>query len=550
MKKILPALCTSGLLSVSPVHAATYEADVIVYGGTSAAVIAAVQVKKMGRTVIVVSPDERLGGLSAGGLGATDFGDKSVIGGLSRNFYHRIFEYYQNEEIWKWEDQEEFGKRGRGDPKTDKGETTLWVFEPRAAKSIFEDYIRDFDIPVHRKAFLNREDGVKMTNGKIDSITTLAGDTFRGKVFLDTTYEGDLMAAAGVSYTVGREGMDQYGESYAGVQTGVFHHPHNFSKLEVDPYVVPGDPSSGVLPLISTEAPGEKGSADKRVQAYNFRICMTNVEENRIPFPKPPDYDEERYELLGRVYDAGWTSTFGKFDRIPNHKTDTNNHGPVSTDYIGANYDYPEASYEERREIVEDHKNYTLGLLYYTANSERVPEEIRERMNTWGLAKDEYEESDNWTPHLYIREARRMLGKYVMTQNELTKKTSTPESVGMGSYTIDSHNTQRYITEDGEVENEGDIGVDIEPYEIAYGSLVPRKSECSNLLVTCAVSASHVAYGSIRMEPVFMILGQSAATAAVLALDKNLAVQDVPHNDLEAKLLEDKQILTFKGRIQ
>ena len=542
------------LLSISlpfaNVHATEHEADVIIYGGTSASVIAAVQVKKMGKSVILVSPDKRLGGLSSGGLGWTDTGDKTVIGGLSRDFYHRIYNHYQTPEAWKFQKQSEYGGAGQGNPATDHGERTMWIFEPSAALKVFDGYIAEYEIPLYKDEWLDREKGVKMESGKIVSITTLDGDTFSGKVFLDTTYEGDLMAAAGVTYTVGREGKEAYGEEWAGVRADVFHHQHHFKNWKVDPYIVPGDPESGVIPLVSTEPPGAKKSGDKKVQAYNFRICMTNVEKNRIPFPKPPGYDEKRYELLGRVYDAGWRDPFGKFDPIPNHKTDTNNHGPVSTDYIGGNYSYPEANYEERRSIVEEHKNYMLGWLYYNMTSERVPEEIRKEMSTWGLPKDEYEEAGNWSPQLYIREARRMVGHFVMTENELLKKKPTPDSIGMGSYTIDSHNTQRYISDERRVHNEGGIGVHLKPYGISYGSVVPKKEECENLLVTCAVSASHVAYGSIRMEPVFMILGQSTATAAVMSIEKAIAVQDLDCADLKAKLVEGKQVLDFSGRIK
>ena len=549
MESHLPFLLTATLFA--PIlSAAEHEADVIIYGGTSASVIAAVQVKKMGKSVILVSPDKRLGGLSSGGLGWTDTGDKTVIGGLSRDFYHRIYNHYQEPEAWKFQKQSEYGGKGQGNEATDHGERTMWIFEPSAALKVFDGYIAEYEIPLHKGAYLDRETGVKMDGGKIVSITTLDGDTFTGKVFLDTTYEGDLMAAAGVTFTVGREGKETYGEDWAGVRTDLFHHQHNFKDFKIDPYIVPGDPSSGVIPLVSEEPPGDKNSADKRVQAYNFRICMTNVEENRIPFPKPPGYDEKRYELLGRVYDAGWKDPFHKFDPLPNHKTDTNNHGPVSTDYIGGNYEYPEASYEKRKEIIEEHKNYMLGWLYYTMTSERVPENIRNKMNTWGLPKDEYGETGNWSPQLYIREARRMVGHFVMTENELLRKMPTPDSIGMGSYTIDSHNTQRYISKDGRVHNEGDIGVHVKPYEIAYGSLVPKKEECTNLLVPCAVSASHVAYGSIRMEPVFMILGQSAATAGVMAIEKGIAVQDLKYGELKAKLIEDKQVLDFNGRIK
>jgi hypothetical protein len=299
---------------------------------------------------------------------------------------------------------------------------------------------------------------------------------------------------------------------------------------------------------VSAESPGEYGKGDKKVQAYCFRMCLTDEPSNRIPFPKPDGYDPKRYELLLRVFEKGWRETFGKFDPIPNHKTDTNNHGPFSTDHIGANWDYPDAGYERRREIIRDHENYQKGWLYFIANDPRVPKDVQAKMQKWGLPKDEFTDNGNWSHQLYIREARRMTGGYVMTENDLLKKRPTPDSVGMGSYGIDSHNVQRYITPDGFGQNEGDIGVPTKgPYEIAYGSLVPRKEQADNLLVPVCCSASHIAYGSIRMEPVFMILGQSAATAAVMAINANQAVQDVPYGKLRDQLLKDGQILHYKA---
>jgi hypothetical protein len=330
------------------------------------------------------------------------------------------------------------------------------------------------------------------------------------------------------------------------VQTGVLHHHHHFGALKqpISPYVVPGDPSSGVLPRISTEPPGEYGSGDKKVQAYCFRTCLTRVPENRVPFPRPAGYDAKQYELLLRIFLAGWRNTFQKFDPIPNAKTDTNNHGPFSSDNIGRNWDYPEASYERRKEIIAEHITYQQGLLYFMANDPRMPADVRDEVAKWGLAKDEFRDNGNWPHQIYVREARRMLGRYVMTENELVKRRPTPEPVGMGSYSIDSHNIQRYITPEGYVQNEGDIGVSTKgPYQIAYGSLVPKT--VGNLLVPVCVSSSHIAYGSIRMEPVFMILGQSAATAAVMALDGKMAVQDVPYAKLRARLLADGQVLEF-----
>jgi len=388
---------------------------------------------------------------------------------------------------------------------------------------------------------------VTVEDGKIVSITTLSGKTYSGKVFIDATYEGDLMAAAGVRFHVGREACSEYNEEWNGVQAGVFHHNHYF-KENIDPYVVPGDPSSGLLPKISDEKPGSNCSGDKKVQAYCFRLCMSNHPDNRVPFPKPENYDPKDYELLARVFDAGWREEwFNKFDMIPNRKTDTNNHGPFSSDNIGMNYDYPEASYERRQEIIEEHENYQKGLLYFVSNDERVPAEIRSEMQNWGLAADEFTDNGNWPHQLYIREARRMIGEYVTTENDVLGKRKVPNPIGMGSYTMDSHNIQRYVTDEGFVQNEGDIGVHPHaPYQIAYGSIVPKEEECTNLLVPVAVSSSHIAYGSIRMEPVFMILGQSAAAAAVMAIEKDFTVQQVPYNELESVLLSKGQKLGVK----
>ncbi|MEK6480264.1 FAD-dependent oxidoreductase [Catalinimonas sp. 4WD22] len=523
-----------------------YEADVIVYGGTSAAVTAAVQVARMGKSVIMVSPDTHLGGLSAGGLGFTDTGNKEVIGGLSREFYHKVYQEYQKPETWKWQKRDEFGNKGQGTIALDGENRTMWIFEPHIAEMAFEDFIKEHEIELYRDEWLNRDGGsVKMENGRIASFETLSGKLFQGKMFIDATYEGDLMAESGVSYHVGREANSVYGEEWNGIQTGVLHHAHWFEE-DIDPYVVPGDPSSGLLPLISDEDPGEYGQGDDKIQAYCFRMCLSNHPDNRVPFPRPEGYDSSRYELLARVYDKGWRATFNKFDNIPNRKTDTNNHGPVSTDYIGMNYDYPEASYERRQEIIKEHENYQKGLMYFTANDPRVPEEIRTEMQTWGLAKDEFTDNRNWPHQIYVREARRMIGDYVMTENDILDKRETPNSVGMGSYTMDSHNIQRYVKPDGFVQNEGDIGVKVpEPYEIAYGSLVPKKEECENLLVPVCVSSSHIAFGSIRMEPVFMILGQSAATAAVQAIEDEVAVQDVDYEKLKTQLHQDDQRLTL-----
>lgn len=545
MKKLLLSILT--LLSIcacSPKQQEGEEADIIIYGGTSAAITAAVQAKKSGKSVIVVSPDNHLGGLSSGGLGFTDTGDKSVIGGLARDFYHRVYMAYQDSATWRWQKHSEYGNKGQGTPAIDGNARTMWIFEPHVAEQVFEDYVKEFDIDIRRDEWLDRENGVEKRDGKIVSIKTLNGKVFRGKMFIDATYEGDLMAAAEVSYHVGREANSQYGEKWNGVQTGVLHHGHWF-KSNISPYKVASDSTSGLLYGVSAENPGNYGEADKRVQAYCFRMCLSNHPDNRVPFPKPANYKPENYELLARVYASGWRETFQKYDPIPNRKTDTNNHGPFSTDFIGMNYDYPEASYERRKEIIKEHEDYQQGLMYFLANDSKVPEEVRTEMAQWGLAKDEFKDNGNWPHQIYVREARRLVGAYVMTEHDTFSDREIKDPVGMGSYALDSHNVQRYVKEDGFVQNEGDIGVSPKkgPYKIAYGALIPKKEECTNLLVPVCVSSSHIAFGSIRMEPVFMILGQSASLAASLAIDKGVGVQDVAYATLEKQLKNEEQVL-------
>ncbi|MGV8879530.1 MAG: FAD-dependent oxidoreductase [Sphingobacteriaceae bacterium] len=523
----------------------SYEADIVVYGGTSAAIVAAVQAVKMGKTVLVVSPDQHVGGLSAGGLGFTDTGNKEVIGGLAREFYHRIYLHYQAENAWRWQKKSDYGNKGQGTPAIDGKDRTMWIFEPHVAEKVFEDFLKENKITVYRDEWLNRESGVMLKDGHIISISTLSGKVFSAKMFIDATYEGDLMAAAGVSFHVGREANNIYGETWNGVQAGVFQHGHYFKK-KIDPYKVPGVKSSGLLPGISAANPGINGHGDDKIQAYCFRMCLSDHPENRVAFPKPKGYDADQYALLLRVFNSGWRELFDKFDLIPNRKTDTNNHGPFSTDYIGMNYAYPEASYKERKKIIQRHETYQKGLMYFMANDPRIPADIQKRLNSWGLAKDEFKDNGNWPHQIYVRESRRMLSDYVMTENETLGKKPVPNSIGMGSYALDSHNTQRYVTSDGFVQNEGDIGVSPpSPYQIGYGAIVPRADECKNLLVPVCLSSSHIAFGSVRMEPVFMILGESAATAAALAIDEKVSVQQVNYDQLRKLLLAQKQRLTL-----
>jgi hypothetical protein len=520
--------------------------DIVIYGGTSAAVMSAVESVHSGKSVVMLSPDKHLGGLSSGGLGWTDTGRKETIGGLARDFYHRVFMHYNDSSAWVWEKHSEYGNIGQGSAAIDGNEKTMWIFEPHVAEKVFEDLISENKITVYRNELLDRETGVIMQDGRITSIKTLSGKTFSGKMFIDATYEGDLMAAAKISNHVGREACDVYDEKWNGVQANVFQHGHYF-KAKIDPYVIPGKPSSGLLPRISPEPVKPNCSGDNKIQAYCFRVCMSNHPENRIPFPKPDGYDPAQYELLIRIFNSGWGEWFEKFDAIPNRKTDTNNHGPFSSDNIGMNYDYPEASYERRKEIIKEHETYQKGLLYFVSNDPRVPQQVRDKMNKWGLAKDEFTDNGGWPYQLYIREARRLIGDYVTTEKDVLGQREVPRPVGLGSYTMDSHNVQRYVTTEGYVQNEGDVGVSPRsPYPISYGSIIPQKEQCTNLLVPVCVSSSHITFGSIRMEPVFMILGQSAAAAASLCIDYDIPLQELDYNHLKEKLLSEKVILGVK----
>jgi len=547
-RDFLASTSAAALAACSTDQAAPPDFDLVVYGLTSAGVSAAVQGARMGLKTALVGPETHLGGLTAGGLGWTDSGKKHVIGGLAREFYARVYDHYQQPEAWKWQTRDSYGNKGQGTPAIDGDARTMWIFEPHVAEAVYEQLVAEHPIEVARNEWLDRAAGVEMAGDRIAAVTMLSGKRYSARMFLDCTYEGDLMAAAGVDYHVGRESNEVYGERHNGVQKDVRHHGHFFPEETVSPYVKPGDPSSGLVPRVHDGDPGENGEGDSRIQAYCYRLCLTQVEENRIPFEKPEGYDPFEYELLARALEAGWDEVFHKFDPIPNGKTDTNNHGPFSTDNIGMNYDYPEASYERRKEILAEHVRYQKGWAYFLANESRVPSEIRNEAAKWGLAADEFPDTGGWPHQIYVRESRRMIGPYVMTELDCLSERDTPDSVGMGSYTADSHHVQRYITPDGFVQNEGDVGVKLPgPYKIPYGSLTPKRGQAANLLVPVCCSTSHIAFGSVRMEPVFMILGQSAATAAALALEESVAVQDLPYSRLRERLLADGQVLETTG---
>ncbi|MEZ6045123.1 MAG: FAD-dependent oxidoreductase [Planctomycetaceae bacterium] len=512
--------------------------DLVIYGGTSGGIAAALQAERMGKSVLLIEPGDHLGGLTSGGLGATDIGNKGAIGGISREFYQHVKMYYDESSHWKQEKQSDFAGY-----KAD--EDAIWKFEPHVAEMIYRRLLKEAGIPVLFNERLDLKSGVVKEQGAIKKIVMESGVQIAGKIFLDTTYEGDLLAVAGVSFVVGREANADYGETLNGVQAqnAVYHQ----FEYEVDPYLVPGDPKSGVLPGINPDPLPEDGSGDSKLQAYCFRMCTTDVPENQVDWVKPAEYDPLQYELLLRNFEAGdrripWNPVF-----MPNRKTDTNNNFAISTDYIGMNYDYPNASYAEREEIIRHHLIYQQGLMWTLANDPRVPEEVRAHFQRLKPAKDEFTETDHWPHQLYIREARRMVSDYVMTQHDCQGRTIPHDAVGLAAYTMDSHNIQRHIV-DGHVINEGDVQVGgFSPYPISYRSIRPRKSECRNLLVPMCLSSTHIAYGSIRMEPVFMVLGQSAATAACQAIDDEVDVQDVDIEKLQNKLLDDKQVLAWTG---
>ncbi|WP_284646205.1 FAD-dependent oxidoreductase [Paenibacillus silviterrae] len=487
--------------------------DILIYGGTAAGIMAAVQSKKMGKSVVVIEPSQRIGGLTTGGLGDTDVGMKEAIGGLSLEFYQRVARKYSQD-------------------------GACWLFEPKVALEVLQDFVTENNIEVVYGERLELKDGVTKHGSKIISIRMESGNVYNGKVFIDATYEGDLMAKAGVSYYVGRESNAQYGETLNGIRPG------NELPGGIDPYVVKGVPSSGLLLRVNPDAGGNIGDGDTKLQAYNFRMCLTNNPDNRLEIEKPEGYNEADYEILFRAIEQGQNSRFFKLNRVTPDKTDSNNNSGISTDYNGMNHSYAEADYPIREQLWNAHRLYQQGYVWTIQNHQRVPEEIRAVYRPWGLPLDEFIESGHWTPQLYVRESRRMIGDYVVTEHVVRLKDQVPDSIGMASFAMDSHHTQYYVNEDGHVSTEGGFYVKLTaPYPISYRAIVPKKVECTNLIVPVCVSATHAAYGSIRMEPVFMILGQSAAAAAALALDADGIVQHVAYERLHSILVQENQVL-------
>lgn len=476
------------------------EVDICIYGATSAGITAAVEARRQGKRVMLVEPGRRIGGLTAGGLGATDIGKVEIIQGLALDFYRRVGRCY-----------------GSSAP--------AFAFEPKVALQVYRDMLREAGVTVQMQW---RVRSVCKRGNELQYVTLepasrkvgLSRVRVRAKVFIDCSYEGDLMARAGVSYTVGREANATYGETYNGQQ---MRECHQFPD-GVDPYREKGNPRSGLLYGILPGDMGQRGQADRRVQAYNFRLTMTDESQNRLPITRPERYDSTRYELLLRWKEVEpWKNGINDcfdWNVIIGRKTDVNNRGGFSTDMIGENWNYPEASYRQRERIYRRHVDYTLGLLYFVSHDPRIPEAVRREIGEWGFPRDEYEDNNHVTPQLYIRESRRMLGRYVMTQANCERRATVDDGVGWAAYTMDSHNTGRFVV-NGMVKNEGDVQIRIPgKYDVSYRSVTPQEQEARNLLVPVCLSASHIAYGSIRMEPVFMVLGQTTALAACQAIDR------------------------------
>jgi hypothetical protein len=513
-------LCAGAMGAPAPM-----DFDLVVYGGTAGGVTTAVAGARQGLKTVLLEPRAHLGGMATGGLSRTDVGKREVIGGLSLEFYWRVGERYEMRRFLN---------------------PVAWFYEPKVGESVFREMLREAGVKVlfHRR--LRERDGVAKEGTRVTAITMENGETYRGQVFADCSYEGDLMAQAKVSYTWGRESIQQYGETLAGVRDRTPLH-----QFMVD---VPARGDDGkLLPEVSPGAPGVPGQADKKVQAYNFRIIATNNPAIRVPWPKPRGYDPARYELLARLLKAmekklGRPQIFNELTliaNIPNQKADFNNQGAFSTDYIGKNYDYPDGSYQRRAEIWQEHIDYVQGYYYFLANDPRVPPTLQQEVRQWGLPKDEYEDSDHWPHQLYVREARRMVGEYVLIQKDLQTDRVKEDVIGMGSYNSDSHNIQRFANAQGFAENEGDMQVPVQPYQIPYRMILPKRAEVVNLLVPVCFSASHVAYSSARMEPQYMIIGHAAGVAASLAIRDRKPVQEVPVAELQKILLSQAAVFEY-----
>jgi FAD dependent oxidoreductase len=494
----------------------TPRIDLVVYGATAAGVMTSYSAAREGLRVVLLEPGAHLGGMVTGGLSATDLGRYTIIGGYARDFYMKAASHY-----------------GVGD----LDQPAHWRSEPHVDEEIFRTMLRDAGVTIHFHERLVEQRGVELQGEQIVSITTSSGKHWDAKVFADCSYEGDLMAQAKVHYTWGREATSEFGESLAGVRGST---PKHQFLWPLSAY----DESHHLLPEVDPGPLAAPGSGDKKVQAYNFRVILTNDPANRLPFSRPDGYDRSRFALLER-YLGEFAQHMGHAPRltdvtnpvmIPNHKADFNNNGPFSTDYIGHSWKYPEGSYKEKAVLWQEHLLYTQSFFYFISQDAKAPASLRDEVNQWGLPKDEFADTDHWPNQLYIREARRLVGEYVMRQSDLQTQRTKEDSIGMGSYNSDSHNVQRVAMPDGTIQNEGDVQVPVQSYEIPYRTITPKRAESENLLVPVCLSATHAAYSSVRMEPQYMIIGQAAGVAASLAIRRGKPVQDISVPDLQQKL--------------
>ena len=539
------------MLMASKIAAAPMTAEIVVYGDGSGGVTAAVQGARMGKSVILVSNYHgHLGGLTSSGLGWTDIGNRAILGGLSREFYGRVYRHYQDDSAWVQQQMNQYPKKGQGAPTFDSSTKLASVFEPKVAEQIFKDMAMEAGVEII-EGRIDQSNGVMLKGTTISHIRLDDGRIIGGKMFIDASYEGDLMAAAGVSFRMGRESNKEFEETHNGY-TGTSH--GNQVEVKVDAYLTQGDFTSGLIRGITNPSPNASktviGAGDHRFQAYCYRLCLTDASGNRIPVTKPKGYDEADFEIVLRAVEAGKRQRFFKTSPMPNRKTDSNNTSGISMDYIGKNYgidkngkpwNWATIKHEQRDVLAKEHAYWQLGLIWTIQNHPRVPGEIRKAWSKWGLCRDEFADNDGIPYNLYVREARRMSSPFVMTEAHCRNELPIEDSVAMGAYTMDSHNVQRLV-QNGIVRNEGDIQKPLRnkgPYRISYRAIVPSRDECTNLLVPWSLSSTHIAFGSIRMEPVFMCLGQAAATAASLAIDRGFPVQDVPYPSLRRRLLAD-----------
>lgn len=540
--KLMLLLTAISLFGGSRLFAQKGTYDVCVYGETPAGITAAIQAARMGKKVVLLSTGKHLGGVMTSGLTATDINNYRAIGGIGREVFQRLYTYYLNPAVWKSQQRDEYFEFSKKRTFTGKNDSLKmqWVYESHILESIFKQMLKEAGVDVVYKQKIKPFDGVIKDGPTIKSLVTLKGNTYVAKIFIDASYEGDLMADAKVTYVIGRESNAQYGETFNGIRLGGVIENEN---QPIDPYIKSGDPKSGVLPFIEPKVAGPDGSSDKRSQAYTYRVTLTDDPANRIDIKKPKDYNPLWFELIARrlaINPALKLTSLLSFTPMPNKKTDSN-----QMDFVGANYEYPDGSYEVRRHLDAMHKSYVLGMIWFLGNDERVPENLRTEMKRWGLPKDEFKDSGHFPTQIYVREARRMVGSFVMKEQNCTSRQPADQSVGLGTYMLDCHYVSRMVDSLGRVHIEGTYAKNNGPYTIGYQALVPKTNDCVNLIVPVCLSATHVAYASIRMEPTFMVLGQSAGAAAALAIANACPVQQVPYPALKAQLLKDGQIISL-----